>query len=170
MRKIGMMILLVGFVVLFWILVGCGAEKKTTSLDIKKVTFVKYSGDTRTIEMYIFNSDYRVDKYIINPKGDSKFDLLDGELPTKDEYSVKQLEITEESWTDLVNVLSRVSFMELEEELPYDEVYDAPSYYIQVETVDAVHKSGGYNAGEGKDNSNERFKEVLDVLDDITKD
>lgn len=60
--------------------------------------------------------------------------------------------------------------MELEEELPCNEVYDAPSYYIQVETDDAVHKSGGYNAGGGKDSANKRFKDVLDVLDYITRD
>jgi hypothetical protein len=156
------MIVLIGLLIIC-AFAGCAPNSEPT-LIVEKVTFIHYFGDSHTIEMYILTSDFHLQKYVINPKDDSQIDLLGGEMPSKDEYIVEEREITESEWGNLVNILSRVDFMELEEELPRSEAYDAPSYYIQVETADDTHSSGGYNAGEGRDKANKRFKEILDEI------
>ncbi len=174
MKKIKMMILSVGLVILLLSSAGCGADKTDVKskvyLEVNKVTFLRYSGDSQKIEMYIFTPDCHVDKYLIDSKENNQSDLLSGKLPAKDEYNISQYEITEEAWNNLVIIIARENFMELEEELSHEEVYDAPSIYIQVESSDAVHKSGGYSAGEGENSDDRRFRIIVQAIDEIIDD
>ena len=57
--------------------------------------------------------------------------------------------------------------MGLPEEIPSsDQIFDASSYYIEGKTTDAVHRVGGYNAGQATDIVNKRFKNIMNSLED----
>lgn len=147
------------FMVLSIILAGCSGNIQRGPLDVKKVTYVEYGGDTNHVEMYVITSDHKVTQYSINP--DKNYDYLAGELPPEDYYELKEYEMSEMSWTSMVNVLTRVNFMELKEDLSAGgDICDASSFYIKVETSDANHSSGGYAAGLIDDSIGRRFAEA----------
>ena len=149
---------------------GCGQNKQRGPLDVKKVTYVEYSGYINYVEVYIITSDRKVTKYSVYPE-DGHYDYLAGELPSEDKYEVKEYETSELSWTSLVNVLTRVNFMELKEDLSTTEIIDdASSYDIKVETSDAVHTSGGYAAGLTDDSDNRRFAEAQQYIRNAVRD
>ena len=61
----------------------------------------------------------------------------------------------------MVNVLTRVRFMDLKEDISSDgNICDACTYYIMVETSDGVHTSGGYAAGMGETVEDKNFAEA----------
>ncbi|MCR5292453.1 MAG: hypothetical protein K6E28_06160 [Eubacterium sp.] len=150
-------------------LAGCGAGSQSRGpLDVKKVTYVAYNGELPQAEVYVLTPDYKVTQYSVETDTEGHYDYLAGELPSEDKYEMKEYEISESEWTNLVNILTRVNFMEIKEELPYSEgTCDAGSFYIQVETSEGIHKSGGYAAGIEKDSDNRRFEEARTTVCDI---
>jgi hypothetical protein len=139
---------------------GCTEKHERGPLKVTKVTYLVYSGDQPDVELYIITKDLKVKQYNIRPEAGKNYDYLAGELPPEDCYEVTEFEIEESRWESMVNVLTRVNFMELLEEFPWDGSDDAPTYYIRVETEDAVHTSGGCNAGFKKDPESRRFSEA----------
>ncbi|SCW33106.1 hypothetical protein SAMN02910456_00602 [Ruminococcaceae bacterium YRB3002] len=147
---------------------GCSDTQQRGPLDVRKVTYVVWSGDVCHVDVYVFTPDFKVKHYSINPESDKNYDYPSGELPPEDRYEIEETEISEVDWSSIVNILTRVGFMELVEELPFPEdTDDAPSYCIRVETADDMHTSGGYAAGYGEDSDNRRFAEARDMMERI---
>ena len=137
-------------------------------LDVKKVTYLVYCGGLPDVEMYIITSDLKVEQYHIRPDVYDKtyYDYLAGELPPEDQYEITEYEITDTEWSSIVNVLTRVDFMTLKEDMSTkDIVDDGSSYYIRVETSNSVNTSGGYCAGWGDDADCRRFEEAREMID-----
>lgn len=135
-------------------------------LDVKKVTYLVYCGGLPDVEMYIITSDLKVEKYSIHPAAyDINYDYLAGELPPEDQYEITEFEITDTEWSSIVNVLTRVDFMTLDEDMSTkDIVDDGSSYFIRVETNNSVNTSGGYCAGWGDDADCRRFEEAREII------
>ena len=136
-------------------------------LDVKKVTYLVYCGGLPDVEMYIITSDLKVKKYSIHPSDyDIHYDYLAGELPPEDQYEITEFDITDTEWSSIVNVLTRVDFMTLKEDMSTkDIVDDGSSYYIRVETSNSVNTSGGYCAGWGDDADCRGFEEAREMID-----
>ena len=145
---------------------GTGTTQRSRGpLDVTKVTYLIYSGDMPDVEMYIITPDLKAVKYSIRPEGDKTYDYLEGELPSEDLYDITEFGITDLQWSSIVNVLTRVNFMELEEDMSTKEIIDdGSSYYIKVETSDAVNVSGGYCAGYDDDADSRRFAEAKEMI------
>lgn len=141
--------------------VFAGCAKKRGPYDVKKATYVIYGGDINHDEVFVITSDYKVTQYSVDPEADRRYDYLKGDFPSEDRYIVKEYETDELSWTSMVNVLTRVRFMDLKEDISSDgSICDACTYYIMVETSDGVHTSGGYAAGMGETVEDKNFAEA----------
>ena len=157
--------------------VSRGSSESTTTqvsrgpLEVKKITYLIYCGGLPDVEMYIITSDLKVEKYYIKPdRYDVNYDYLAGELPPEGQYEITEYEITDEEWSSIVNVLTRVNFMELEEDMSTkDIVDDASSEYIMVETSDSVHTSGGYCPGIDDNADSRRFAEAKEMIGNVIR-
>ena len=151
--------------------VFAGCAKKRGPYDVKKVTYVIYGGDINHDEVFVITSDYKVTQYSVDPEADRRYDYLKGDFPSEDRYKVKEYETDELSWTSMVNVLTRVRFMDLKEDISSDgSICDACTYYIMVETTDAKNISGGYVAGYDDDPDSRRFEEARQIIESTIKD
>ena len=159
------------FSICILVFAGCNGNGQRGPLDVKKVTYVVHSGDVHHVEVTIITSDRKVTQYSINPKTNESYNYLEGELPPEDCYTVTEFEMSELSWSSMVNVLTRVNFMELKEDLSTTEtVYDGSTSYIKVETADAVHTSGGYAAGVSNNSDNKRYAEARQYIINALKE
>lgn len=139
-------------------------------LDVKKITYLTYCVALPDVEMYVITSDLKVTYYSIRPEVDKHYDYLAGELPSEDLYEITEYEISDKDWSNIVNVLTGVEFMELEEDLATkDLVDDGSSYYIKVETSNSVNISGGYVAGYDDDPESRRFAEAREMIENAVK-
>ena len=143
---------------------GCVKKQERGPLDVKKVTYLIYVGDQPIVKLYILTDDHKVTQYDIRTDDNKQYDYLAGELPPADQYEVKEYEIEGSGWESMVNVLTRVDFMNLLEEFT-DYGADASTYYIKVETADGVHTSGGYGAGMKQDPESRRFSEARQYIE-----
>lgn len=153
------------------VITGCGQKKQQRGpLDVKKVCYLVYLGGIDRIELYVITSDYKVKEYSMSSDPNNKYDYINEELPPEGQYELKEYEISELSWTSMVNVLTRVGFMEIKEDLSAKgDIDDASSYYIKVETADAVHISGGYAAGTSGGSDNTNFEEARQYIRNALK-
>ncbi len=142
-----------------------GIKQERGPLDVKKVTYLIYIGDQPIVELYILTDDHKVTEYYIRTDDNKQYDYLAGELPPADKYEVKEYEIEGSGWESMVNVLTRVDFMNLLDEFKAYGAYDASTYYIKVETADGVHTSGGYGAGMAQDPESRRFSEARQYIE-----
>lgn len=144
---------------------GCATKQARGPLHVKKVTYVIYGGDINHDEVYVITSDRKVTQYSVDPEADKRYDYIAGEFPSEDKYEVKEYEMTELSWTSMVNVLTRVNFMEIQEDLnATGDICDACTYYIKVETSDASHTAGGYAAGMSEGYQHKNFAEARQYI------
>ncbi len=142
------------------------AGQQRGPIDVNRVTYVVYPGGICHVDMYILTPDLHVQKYSINPESDKNYDYLAGELPSEDRYEVTEYEMSDLQWTTIVNILTRVNFMELDEDMSTkDTVDDGSSYYIRVETAGSANTSGGYAAGIDKDADSRRFAEARQAIE-----
>ncbi|MCR5801961.1 MAG: hypothetical protein K6G57_06485 [Lachnospiraceae bacterium] len=88
-------------------------ENQKAAPDVKTVRYLVYYGGVCHVDMYIFTPDLNVKKYSINPEGDKNYDYFAGELPSEDRYEVTEIKISDAQWSDIVDTLTRVNFMEL---------------------------------------------------------
>ena len=146
---------------------GCSTENHQRGpLDVRKVTYLIYAGGINQVEMYVLTSDRKVTHYVIRPEADKSYDYLAGEMPSSEYYEVTESETTVSGWESVVNVLTRVNYMELKEDVSDTTgTDDAASYYIKVETEEDVHISGGYNAGYMDDSESRRFAEARQYVE-----
>ena len=146
------------------------AGQQRGPIDVNRITYVVYPGGICHVDMYILTSDLHVKKYSIDPEGDKNYDYLAGELPSEDRYEVTEYEMSDLQWSSIVNILTRVNFMELNEDMSTkDEVYDGSSFYIRVETSDSANTSGGYVAGYDDDPDSRRFAEARQAIESAIK-
>ena len=164
------LVLLMGLVSLS----ACGRTNSPQSsrgpLNVKKITYLVYCGGLPDVYLYIFTSDLKVKKYSIKPEGDKTYDYLAGELPSKDLYEITEFKISDMDWSSIVNVLTRVDFMALDEDTSTKELIDdGSSYYIRVETSDSVNVSGGYVAGYDDNAESRRFAQAKEMIENAIK-
>ena len=177
------LILLIGLIPL----TACGKTKQTEEqarssevtqaqvsrgpLNVEKVTYLVYIGGLPNVEMYIITSDLKVEKYDIKPLDyDKHYDYFEGELPPEDQYELTEYEISDLEWSSIVNVLTRVNFMELDEDMSTKEIIDdGASLYIRVETTDSVNTSGGYMAGYDDNADSRRFEETREMIENAIR-
>lgn len=177
------LILLIGLIPL----TACGKTKQTEEparssevtqaqvsrgpLNVEKVTYLVYIGGLPNVEMYIITSDLKVEKYDIKPLDyDKHYDYFEGELPPEDQYELTEYEISDLEWSSIVNVLTRVNFMELDEDMSTKEIIDdGASYYIRVETTDSVNTSGGYMAGYDDNADSRRFAKAREMIENAIR-
>ena len=135
-------------------------------MEVKKITCLVYCGGLPHVIIYIITSDLKVEKYYIKlERYDVYYDYLAGELPPEDQYELTEFEITDQEWSSIVNVLTRVNFMELDEDVSTESIVDdASSCFIMVETSDAVHTSGGYCPGIDDNDNSRRFAEAWEMI------
>ena len=146
------------------------AQISREPLDVKKVTYLVYYGGLPNVDMYIITSDLKAKKYSIKPEGDKTYDYLAGELPSEDLYEITEFGISDTAWSSIVNVLTRVDFMALEEDTSTKELIDdGSSYYIKVETSDSVNVSGGYVAGYDDNAESRRFAKAKEMIENAIK-
>lgn len=145
-------------------LTGCG---ETKPLNVKKVTYACYVGDPRGIYLKVISDDLTVKRYEIHPDTPHNPNVLEGELPPEDRYTMEEDVISKESWDEFVKLLSEKKFMDLPEEIDLDGVYDGVSRYIKVETDEGSYTVGGYCAGEGKSRAHKRFSDILEGMGNL---
>ena len=150
-------------------LTGCGTQKNIIGEnDAPKITYVVAGGDIGIFEVYVLTQDYTLKRYDMSLDYFHKYDVFVGELPPEGEYRVTEYQIFKEDWNALINAINENNFAELPEELSGDFATDGTDYYVQVETADWTHKTGGYLAGYGEDEANKRFNAIQRELNNIT--
>ena len=151
-------------------LAGCfsGGEAKNESCEVTRIVLVSTGGDVNTLDAYIFEPDPSLMHVSLAPDTDLSHVEEESPWPEEAELSRERLPISEADWQGVVGVISEVDFMDLPEVIKVsDLVLDAPSYYINVKTTEGSHESGGYAAGFGSDDPNERFDKLHEALNDV---
>ena len=168
MRKL-MAALLVAGLIGAVALAGCsaGGEAKNESCEVTRIVLVHTGGDVNTLDAYIFEPDPSLTYVSLAPDTDLSHVEEESPWPEEAELSRERLPISEADWQSVVGVVGEVDFMDLPEVIKVsDLVLDAPSYYINVKTTEGSHESGGYAAGFGSDDPNERFGKLHEALND----
>lgn len=129
---------------------------------------MRTGGDANTLDAYIFEPDPSLTHVSLAPDTDLSHVEEESPWPEEEELSRERLPISEADWQGVVDIVGEVGFMDLPEVIKVsDLVLDAPSYYINVKTTEGSHESGGYAAGFGSDDPNERFDKLHEALNDV---
>ena len=124
-------------------------------------------GDANTLDSYIFEPDPSLAHVSLAPDTDLSHMGEEAPWPEEAEIGRERLSISETDWRGVVDAVDEVDFVALPEVITVsDLVLDAPSYYINVKTTEGFHEAGGYAAGFGSDESNERFGQLRKALSD----
>ena len=148
-------------------LAGCfsGGEAKNEGCEVTRIILVSTGGDVNTLDAYIFEPDPSLMHVSLAPDTDLSHVEEESPWPEEAELSRERLPLSEADWQ---GVVGEVDFMDLPEVIKVsDLVLDAPSYYINVKTTEGSHESGGYAAGFGSDDPNERFDKMHRALNDV---
>lgn len=151
-------------------LAGCfsGGEAKSEGCEVTRIVLVSIGGDANTLDAYVFEPDPSLAHVSLAPDTDLSHVGEEYPWPEEAELSRDRLSISKAGWQGVVDVVDEVDFMALPEVIKIsDLVLDAPSYYINVKTTGGSHESGGYAAGFGSDEPNERFSKLHGTLQDI---
>ena len=151
-------------------LAGCaaGGGAKDEGCEVTRIVLVSTGRDANTLDAYIFEPDPSLTHVSLAPDTDLSHVEEESPWPEEEELSRERLPISEEDWQGVVSVVGEVDFMDLPEVIKVsDLVLDAPSYYINVKTTEGSHESGGYAAGFGSDDPNERFDKLHEALNDV---
>ena len=129
---------------------------------------MRTGGDANTLDAYIFEPDPSLTHVSLAPDTDLSHVEEESPWPEEEELSRERLPISEADWQGVVDDAGEVGFMDLPEVIKVsDLVLDAPSYYINVKTTEGSHESGGYAAGFGSNDPNERFDKLHEALNDV---
>lgn len=149
---------------------GCfsDGEAKGEGCEVTRIVLVRTGGDANTLDAYIFEPDPSLTHVSLAPDTDLSHVEEESPWPEEEELSRERLPISEADWQGAVDVVGEVGFMDLPEVIKVsDLVLDAPSYCINVKTTEGSHESGGYAAGFGSDDPNERFDKLHEALNDV---
>lgn len=154
-------------------LAGCsaGGGAKGEGCEVTRIVLVHTGGDANTLDAYIFEPDPSLTHVSLAPDTDLSHVEEEFSWPEEEELSRERLPISEAGWQGVIGVIGvvgEIDFMDLPEVIKVsDLVLDAPSYYINVKTAEGSHESGGYAAGFGSDDPNERFDKLHEALNDV---
>lgn len=151
-------------------LAGCfsDGEAKGEGCEVTRIVLVSTGGDANTLDAYIFEPDPSLTHVSLAPDTDLSHVEEESPWPDEAELGRERLSISKADWQGVVDAVDEVDFMTLPEVIKVsDLVLDAPSYYINVKTTGGSHESGGYAAGFGSDEPNERFSKLHGTLQDI---
>lgn len=151
-------------------LAGCfsGGGAKGEGCEVTRIVLVSTGGDVNRLDAYVFEPDPSLTHVSLAPDNDLSHVGEESPWPEEAELSRERLPISEADWQGVVGVIGEVDFMDLPEVIKVsDLVLDAPSYYINVKTTEGSHESGGYAAGFGSDDPNERFDKLHEALNDV---
>lgn len=151
-------------------LAGCsaGGGAKGEGCEVTRIVLVSTGGDVNTLDAYVFEPEPSLTHVSLAPDTDLSHVEEESPWPEEAELSRERLPLSEADWQGVVGVVGEVDFMDLPEVIKVsDLVLDAPSYYINVKTTEGSHESGGYAAGFGSDDSNERFDKLHEALNDV---
>lgn len=149
------------------VLAGCTASggAKGEGCEVTRIALVSTGGDVNTLDAYIFEPDPSLTHVSLAPDTDLSHVEEESPWPEEAELSRERLPISEADWQ---GVVGEVDFMDLPEVIKVSGlVLDAPSCYINVKTTEGSHESGGYAAGFGSDDPNERFGKLHEALNDV---
>lgn len=166
MRKL-MAALLVAGLIGAVALAGCsaGGGAKGEGCEVTRIVLVSTGGDVNTLDAYVFEPEPSLTHVSLAPDTDLSHVEVESPWPEEAELSRERLSISKADWQ---GVVGEVDFMDLPEVIKVsDLVLDAPSYYINVKTTEGSHESGGYAAGFGSDDPNERFDKLHEALNDV---
>ena len=152
------------------VLAGCfaGGGAKGEGCEVTRVILVRTGGDVNTLDAYVFEPDLSLTHVSLAPDTDLSHVEEESPWPEEAELSRERLPLPEADWQGVVGVIGEVDFMDLPKVIKVsDLVLDAPSYYINVKTTKGSHESGGYAAGFGSDDPNERFSQLHKALNDV---
>ncbi len=145
-------------------LTGCSTRN---NLEVTKIIYIHTSGDIDKSDVYIFTSDLSLHHQVLTASFDIS-NLSRFPLAKEDVLDEEYLTIIENDWESIINALKRNDFMTLPEKItPSNQGYDYPTYYIYVETDEESHLSGGYGAGQGKEEYNRRFEDVRFYIESV---
>ena len=151
------------------VLAGCfaGGGAKGEGCEVTRIILVRTGGDVSTLDAYVFESDLSLTHVSLAPDTDLSHMGEESPWPEEAEISRKWQSISEADWQGIVDAIGEVDFMSFPEAIKVsDLVLDAPFYYINVKTTEGCHESGGYAAGFGSDEPNERFSQLHEALND----
>ena len=151
-------------------LAGCsaGGGAKGEGCEVTRIVLVSTGGDVNTLDAYVFEPEPSLTHVSLAPDTDLSHVEEESPWPEEAELSRERLPLSEADWQGVVGVVGEVDFMDRPEVIKVsDLVLDAPSYYINVKTTEGSHESGGYAAGFGSDDSNERFDKLHEALNDV---
>ena len=151
-------------------LAGCfsDGEAKNESCEVTRIVLVRTGGDVNTLDAYVFEPEPSLTHVSLAPDTDLSHMGEESPWPEEAELSRERLAISDSDWRNVVDAIGEVDFMALPEVINApDLVLDAPSYYINVKTTEGSHESGGYAAGFGSDDPNERFSQLHKALNDV---
>lgn len=151
-------------------LAGCsaGGGAKGEGCEVTRIVLVSTGGDVNTLDAYIFEPNPSLTHVSLAPDTDLSHVGEESPWPEEAELSRERLSISKADWQGVVGVVDEGNFMTLPEVIKVsDLVLDAPSYYINVKTTEGSHESGGYAAGFGSDDPNERFDKLHEALNDV---
>lgn len=151
-------------------LAGCTVNgvAKGEDCEVTRIIFVCTGGDVNTLDAYIFEPDPSLTHASLAPDTDLSHVGEEYPWPEEAELSRDRLPLSEADWQGVVGVVGEIDFMDLPEVIKAsDLVLDAPSYYINIKTTEDSHESGGYAAGFGSDEPNERFGKLHEALNDV---
>jgi predicted small lipoprotein YifL len=138
----------------------------------EQITYLVCIGDPAAYMVYVITPDrittYDFTKYWMNAT--DGYHYFDDEMPDEDEYSSEWIDLSPEGWDKLVNSLVYNKFEKLPEDMSVDGICDGATYYIEVKTEDGTCLSGGYGAGQESGKKQERFYNVVAVINEVIRD
>lgn len=147
---------------------GTAEETRTArgAMKVSKVTYCVYYGDRPEVDMYVLTPDLKGQRYNLQADESISAEYLTGELPSEDLYDLTEFEISENDWSSIVNVLTRVDFMTLPADMTSkQDIQDGSVCYISVEANGSANISGGYEAGSDDDPDSRRFAEAREYIE-----
>ena len=151
-------------------LAGCfaGGEVKNEGCEVTRVILVSTGGDVNTLDAYVFEPEPSLTHVSLAPDTDLSHMGEEPPWPEEAEIGRERLSILKADWRGIVDAIGEVDFMSLPEVIKVsDLVLDAPSYYINVKTTEGSHEAGGYAAGFGSSEPNERFSQLHEALNNV---
>lgn len=152
------------------VLAGCfaGGGAKGEGCEVTRAILVRTGGDVNTLDAYVFEPEPSLTHVSLAPDTDLSHMGEEPPWPEEAEIGRERLPLSEADWQGVVGVVDEVDFMSLPEVIKVsDLVLDAPSYYINVKTTEGSHEAGGYAAGFGSDEPNERFSQLHEALNNV---
>ncbi|MBP5555110.1 MAG: hypothetical protein J6X94_09625 [Lachnospiraceae bacterium] len=140
--------------------------------EYEQITFQVCVGDPGSYIVYVITPDkitiYDFTKYWMNATGG--YHYFTDDIPGEGEYTEEWIDLSPEGWERIVSAVIDNKFEKLPENMKVDDIYDGPSYFIEVRTENGTYLSGGYCAGLGDGRKQERYHNIVVTLSEVIND